>query len=87
MNHAAILEEDTMEKPKSADGVAGMLLKTMDGKFIFRVYLIFQVTIDGTFQNLYLRSSGGASLSSHERMSFTRRYQTLKSQRPDIFPL
>ena len=38
MNHAAILEEDTMEKPKSADGVSGMLLKTMDGKFIFRVY-------------------------------------------------
>jgi hypothetical protein len=38
MNHAAIIEEDTMEKPKSADGVSGMLLKTMDGKFIFRVY-------------------------------------------------
>ena len=38
MNHAAIIEEDTMEKPKSANGVSGMLLKTMDGKFIFRVY-------------------------------------------------
>ena len=38
MNHAAIIEEHHMEKPKSADGVSGMLLKTLDGKFIFRVY-------------------------------------------------
>jgi len=44
MNHAAIIEESSMEKPESADGVSGMLLKTMDGGFIFRVYNFYDYT-------------------------------------------